>query len=95
MRNEMYRKLIDLYAGGELPEELEREMQAAASDDADLAQEMMSLRSTVNALRESEAPEFTEESYQRVLMSVYTKGVAMQPRTPTPDYLQYQLPMQG
>lgn len=93
--NELYRKLVDLYAGRELPAELESEMEVAAASDDDLAQDMRSLRRTVDDLRGTPQPEFTEESYQRILMKVYARGVAMQPKSPVPAHLQYQLPMQG
>lgn len=95
MTNELYRKLVDLYAGRELPAELEAEMEAAAASDVALKQDMATLRETVDAVHALPSPEFTEESYQRVLMNVYSKGIAMQPVTPTPNYLQYQLPIQG
>lgn len=93
--NDMYRKLIDLYAGRELTDELERDMEGAASTDADLNYEMTSMRETVDALRAEPAPEFTEESYQRILLKMYAKGIELQQRSPDPFHLQYHLPIQG
>lgn len=93
--NTIYRQLVDLYAGRELTEELEASLEAAASSDPSLAQDMTTLRATVDALREVPSPEFSEESHQRVLMKVYAKGIEMQTQTPDAPYLQYQLPMQG
>jgi hypothetical protein len=93
--NDLYRKLVDLYAGRELTEELEREMEAAAAADPDLLLDMATLRQTVEALHAEPAPEFTEESYQRILMKMYTRGADIQPRTPVPAHLQYHLPIQG
>jgi hypothetical protein len=93
--NELYYKLVDLYAGRELPAELELEMESAAAADADLGHDMKSLRETVDAVRSIPSPGFTEESYQRILMKVYARGVEMQPQTPTPAHLQYSLPIQG
>jgi hypothetical protein len=93
--NDTYKKLVDLYAGQELSEELEASMEAAASTDPNLSVEMHSLRQTVEALKSAPEPEFTEESYQRILMKVYAKGVELQRRSPDPSYLQYHLPIQS
>lgn len=95
MNNEHYRKLVDLYAGRDLPAELEEEMEVAAVDDLELNRDMMSLRNTVDALRNDPGPDYTEESYQRVLMKLYARGAAIQPSAPAPMHLQYHLPMQG
>ncbi len=93
--NDLYQKLVDLYAGRELTEEIEREMEVAGAADPDLLFDMVSLRQTVDALKAEPAPEFTEESYQRVLMKMYARGVEVQKRSPDPVHLQYHLPMQG
>ena len=95
MNNELYRKLVDLYAGSELPEDLEREMEQAATQDESLAYEMKSLRNTVETLHALPAPEFTEESCQRILMRLYARGAEIQQKAPEPAHLQYFLPMQG
>ena len=95
MNSEFYRKLVDMYAGCELSEELENEMKVAAFSDPDLSHDMATLRHTVEALRSIERPEFTEESYQRVLMKLYARGVDAKPKSPTPAYLQYHLPIAG
>jgi anti-sigma factor RsiW len=95
MNNELYRKLVDMYAGGELPEELEQELRGRALSDSGLAIEMQSLSDTVDALRAIPDPEFTEESYQRVLMRLYARGADIRPTGPTPTHLQYYLPIQG
>ncbi len=92
---ELYDKLIDLYAGRELSEEMERDMDSLALQHPVLAREMRELRATVDALRNTDQPEFTEESYQRVLMKVYARGVEMSGRAPDPGYMQYHLPIQG
>lgn len=93
--NELLQKLVDLYAGGELTDELKIDMEAAASSDPSLAQDMTTLTATVNALKELPMAEFTEESHQRILMKVYARGVELQTQTPDPAYLQYHLPIQG
>lgn len=92
--NETYKKLVDLYAGQELPEELNNELEEAAKTDPSLMQDMKSLRQTVETLRNEEFV-FTEESYQRVLMKLYAKGGHLQTQSPEPRHLQYQLPMSG
>jgi anti-sigma factor RsiW len=92
---ETYRKLVDLYAGHELTDELNEELESAAHADPELAADMASLRLTVDALQSTPEPEFTEESYQRILMKVYARGVEMQQRSPDPAHLQYYLPIQG
>jgi hypothetical protein len=93
--DEMYRKLVDLYAGRELPTELEDQMELAAFQDPELSHDMATLRKTVELLQTSNAPEFTTESYQRVLMKLYARGVDVQPKSPTPAHIQYHLPIQG
>lgn len=95
MSTEFYRKLVDLYAGRELPEELEAELNKAAAENPELKAEMIALRDTVNLLQSEPAPEMTEESYQRILIKLYARGVDAQPKSPTPQYLQYYLPIQG
>ncbi len=92
--NDTYKKLVDLYAGNELPEDLTQEMEMAAETDLDLKQDMTSLRRTVETLRDDEI-DFTEESYQRVLMKLYARGGHLQTQSPDPRHLQYQLPMSG
>ena len=95
MNSEFYEKLVDMYAGRELSEELENEMQMAAFGDPALSHDMTTLRQTVDTLRSTGRPEFTEESYQRVLMKLYARGVDVKPKSPTPSHLQYHLPIQG
>jgi hypothetical protein len=95
MKNELYRKLVDLYAGGELPAELEEDLRAQALTDSDLAVDMRSLQDTLDAIHRIPAPEFTEESYQRILMKVYARGADIVSPMPIPSHLQYHLPMQG
>ena len=95
MSTEIYKKLVDMYAGRELPSELEDQMEMAAFHDAELSHDMATLRRTVDALHEVDPGEFTEESCQRILMRLYTRGAAIEPATPPPAHLQYHLPMQG
>ena len=95
MNSDFYQKLVDLYAAGELTDELQEMMDAEAYRDPALAAEMHSLRDTVEMLRAEPQPEFTEESYQRILMKVYARGGEIQTQAPDPAHLQYHLPMQG
>jgi len=95
MNHDFYMKLVDLYAGGELTEELNDEMETAAMADRDLAADMMSMRNTVKALHSVETPAFTEESFQRILVKIHDKGADITPRSPEPPHWQYRLPIQG
>ena len=95
MNQEMHKKLVDLYAGHDLPAELEDAMEIAAFSDADLAHDMSTLRRTVDALQAIPKPEFTGESYQRILMKVYMRGGDSQPNRQDPVHIQYQLPIQS
>ncbi len=95
MNSEFYRKLVDLYAGRELPSELDDQMNVAASSDQELRHDMMTLRKTVDMVHAEPAPEFTEESYQRILIRLYASGIDPQPKSPIPSHFQYQLPIQG
>lgn len=92
---DFHRKLVDLYAGRELPTELEQEMEAAALRDADLAVDMMSLRGIVDLMRDDAEASFTEESYQRVRATLLRRGTHFETAAPEPLHLQYQLPIQG
>jgi hypothetical protein len=94
MNSEFYKKLVDLYAGRELPAELEDQMDLAAFNDQELSHDMASLRRTVDVLHSDHGPEFTEESYQRILMKLYARGVDVKPRAMEPAHLQLQLPIQ-
>lgn len=93
--SELYRKLVDLYAAGELPEGIEADLEQAAHGDKELAHEMLTLRSAVDQLKSTPVPEFTEESYQRILMKLYTSGAEIETKSPPPVHLQYHLPMAG
>lgn len=95
MNTDLYWKLVDLYAGHELPTAVEEEMEIAAMAEPKLAEEMRSLRETYDTLREEAGPEFTEETRQRILMKLYMKGVDLEPATPATTHFQYQLHIQG
>lgn len=95
MNSDFYQKLVDMYAGRELPAELEDQMELAAFNDQSLAHDMATLRKTVDMVQGDPGPDFTEESYQRILMKLYARGVEIQTSVPDAPHLQYQLPMQG
>jgi len=95
MSTDFYRKLVDLYAGGELPPALEEEMEQAGIVDLELGHELRTMRETVEALREDAGPEFTEEVYQRILMKMYARGAVIETTSPEPTHFQYQLPIQS
>ena len=92
---DFHRRLVDLYAGRELPTELEEQLEAKAHTDPDLKVDMMSLRGTVDLVRLDDEATFTEESYQRILTKLMTRGASVTPMSPEPAHLQYQLPIQG
>jgi anti-sigma factor RsiW len=91
MNTDHYRRLIDLYAGGELPTELAEDVEAAAQADPALAEDLASLTATVQALRDLPRPEFTEQSQTHVEMLLHMRGVNLSP-TPEPE-IQYHLPI--
>ncbi|MBV6457356.1 MAG: hypothetical protein HONBIEJF_00464 [Fimbriimonadaceae bacterium] len=95
MNKEFMKKLVDLYAGDELPTELKDELETAAFGDPELSHDMSTLKQTVQLLKESDRAEFTEESFQRVLMKIYARGVSIETRSPSPSHLQYHLPIQS
>jgi hypothetical protein len=95
MKNELYNKLVDLYAGRELSQELEDELEMAAYNDPALSHDMATMRRTVETLQADRGPEFTEESYQRVLMKLYARGAVVESQNSIPIHLQYHLPIQG
>lgn len=93
---ELQKRLADLYAGEELAQEMEDALNAAAFLDKDLSHDLATLRHTVKLLRSAEEPEFTEESFQRILMKLYAKsGVDVQPNVTAPSHMQYYLPIAG
>lgn len=93
--NNILNKLVDLYAGNELPQELKDELDVAARTDQELAFEMLTLTSTVDQLQRLEVPQMGEESFQRVLMKLYAAGVEPNTRSSEPVIFQHQLPIQG
>lgn len=95
MNNELLKKLVDLYAERQLPSDVEVDMESAAAGDPLMMADMVSLRETVDMLHSDPGPMYTDESYQRILMKLYARGAAIQPKTPAPSYLQYHLPIQG
>jgi hypothetical protein len=95
VKNELYNKLVDMYAGRELPAELEDQMELAAASDPELNHEMTTLRRVVDSIHSFDEPEFTEESYHRILMKLYARGADVQPQAPVSSHFQYNLPLQG
>ncbi len=95
MSKEFYNKLVDLYAGNELTEELTKELEEAAMADAELSHDMFTLRRTVQTLHNDEGALFTEETFYRILMKMHARGAEPKTNAPEPSYWQYQLPMQG
>ncbi len=94
MKN-LYDKLVDLYAGDELPAELKEELESAAMKDPALSHDMTSLKLTVDALHNADDPNFNEESFQRVLMKMYARGATLETREPESNPWQLRLPLNG
>jgi hypothetical protein len=92
--NDFYKKLVDLYAENQLSEELRDELESEAFHDPELSYEMTTLKRTVDLIHNMPDPGFSEESYQRILMKLYARGVELQPKAPAPAHLQYNLPIQ-
>lgn len=90
--SELYKKLVDLYAGRELPVELNDQMELAAHTDTNLGWEMKTLRNTVDALKADTEPMFTEETYQRILTQIYSRA-GSSPVIREDNRLQFQLPI--
>ena len=91
--NEFHNKLVDLYAGGELTEELSAEMDLAAMKDPSLAQDMFTLSKTVEALQQLPKPNLTEESDYRILLKMQIQGAEVRRRSPERSHWQYHLPI--
>lgn len=95
MNKELYKKLIDMYAGDELSSELKDELESAAMTDPELSHDMLSLRTTVDTLKSTRAPEFTEESFHRILLRMYRQGVDVKTHSPDSPHIQLRLPLSG
>ena len=57
----LYQKLVDLYVGDELPEELAEDLQAAAFGNPALAHDIRTLRQTLGALQSVPAPVLSQK----------------------------------
>ena len=95
MSREIDRLLVDLYASDELTEELTTELEDRAMSDPELSHDMFTLRQTYELLQKTDGLELTEESSQRILMKMRTKGARIEQNSPDPAHLQYHLPIQG
>lgn len=96
MKKDFYKKLVDLYAGSELPQELNEELELAAMEDPELSHEMFTLKRTVETLQSTPKPQFTEETNQRILLKMQLEsGEEIKTKSPEPAYWQYHLPIQG
>lgn len=95
MSTEHLKKLVDLYAGEELPQELVDEMEAGAMEDPALSHDMFTLRHTVKLLQSTDAPAFSDESHYRILMKMQAQGADVASSAPEPSYIQYHLQIRG
>lgn len=91
--NAFYNKLVDLYAGGELTEELNTEMESAAKTNAVLEKDMRTLSKTVELLRAHTCEPLTEESDYRILLRMQIQGLDIRRKSPDQSHWQYHLPI--
>ena len=91
--SEFYKKLVDLYAGGELTEELAAEMEVAAMKDPVLSHDMFTLSKTVETLQNLPSLEMTEESDYRILLKMQIQGAEVKRKSPERSHWQYHLPI--
>ncbi len=91
--SDFHNKLVDLYAGQELTEELNEELEMAAMRDATLAHEMFTLRKTYDALKGMPEPVYTEESEMRILLKLQLQGADISRRSAESSHWQYHLPI--
>ncbi len=91
--NDLYRKLVDLYAAQELTEEMNSELEQAAANDPELAKDMATLTQTVEVLRSLPGPRFDENDYLRILFKMQTAGADISFEENDAQPWQYQLPM--
>lgn len=95
MNKDLYQQLVNLYAGSELSEEGIELLNAEAAKDEALALEMKSLRDSVQLLQNLPSAPFGEETYQRILMKMISRGADIETPAPEPKHIQYHLPMSG
>lgn len=91
---ELYRNLVDLYAGDELSEEMVEELRWASLGDPELELDMSSLKLVVAALRSQDDPTYDDDTDERIKTRIRA-GVPAGLPTSKPSHLQYRLPMQG
>lgn len=93
---ELYQKLVDMYAGEELPQELMDELESAALSDSKLAWEMQTMRSTVQRLRSLPGPDDVQASLENVIRRLRQEGVEIaDDGEPRVYHLQHYLPISG
>lgn len=95
MNKEFYSKLVDMYAGGDLPEDLMKELEDAAMDDPALSHDMYTLKRIVESIQTQMHIDFGDESYYRILTKMQSQGAEIETHAPEPTFIQYHLPMQG
>ena len=91
-----YNKLVDLYAGQELPQELETELVEASATDPTLMKDMDTLRQVVSRLHTEKAVEYGEDTQYRIMMKLqaWSGEDLLNSEEQIPSW-QYRLPMEG
>lgn len=95
MTPDLLPRLVDLYAGRELPSELEDDLAAAALSNDALAADMAAMRSVADLLASDRPAAYTEETRQRVLRRLLVAGSSVEESAPAPAHFQFALPIQG
>jgi hypothetical protein len=97
-QQDLYNRLVDLYADDELPQELKDELESEAYRNPQIASDMQTLKTTLTHLRALPSEEFTPMSFDKILNKLYAGGMK-DPPVQVPDsntiYLQFNLPNSG
>lgn len=92
MNQDFYQKLVDLYAGDDLSAELMEELGQAAATRPHLAEDMRTLRMTVELLRSLPAPSYSPLTEENILERMAAEGVNLRKSATSETAAQYLLP---
>lgn len=95
MDDRILEHMIDLYAAGELEPDLAERLESLAEQNGEARRDMESLKATVELLRSSAPPAFTQDDYERILGKMWSLGAIKLQTEPDTRHLQYQLPNAG
>ncbi len=89
------KRLVDLYVGDELPEDLASELERRASQSPELREDMRQMKLMVRLLQREAPPRYDDETNLRILMKLRALGLDEQPEEEKPNPFQYRLRMEG